>query len=380
MSDTQSTDDVIVINPDGDVLLFTRDECDETVDYDESPKYTKFLLSSKHVALASAYFRAQFSTNWREGRAVTVNGAVELYLSTTEHDSKTMEILLNAIHGSQWQIPHPVSCGRLWKVALATDYFLCREALQTWSLWCCQQLVRLFPTELTDWSWELIYITYIFRWKSLFPHLTQLTQQKCLASAHLGPSPIPKWILEVIFGKRNAYLKQCFDLLDLQIAYLGAQQIHCTFKCNAKKAGALMKYSGQFKTPSTEALSGEEPAVTTSACSPFSFCQAAKEWENPNHNSRTLNTASKVTRSWRPSPRTPRRSPCADESLLGDQLLEHIAQMEEKLNGISHVPEWGLEFKVSDYQTKVMESSRFGNILTPPLYPLSPQQPHFHAI
>jgi hypothetical protein len=77
MSDTQSTDDVIVINPDGDVLLLTRDECDETVDYDESPKYTKFLLSSKHVALASAYFRAQFSTNWREGRAVTVNGVVE---------------------------------------------------------------------------------------------------------------------------------------------------------------------------------------------------------------------------------------------------------------------------------------------------------------
>lgn len=338
--DAPPTDDMSIIDPDGDVLLIIPDKRDPPPDADESPTPTRFLVSSKHLTLASAFFKARFSKNWREGSELAVNGLVKVHLSTTEHDSETMRILLNIIHGRQRQVPFEVTKDRLWKVALATDFFLCHEALQTWGLWCSRRLVTEFPRDFTSSTWEWIFISYVFGWDSLFKHLTVIAQQRSYDATYDGTSPIPKWILDEIYTKRNDYLQQCFDLAYERIAYLASGDERCTFDCDAMKAGALLKYLGKFTIMRLQPPPGTRPNISNSNCSPFLFCRASLEWFNPSHDNRTTSNSSQTHDIYGRPREEPKDPSCAHTSLLGQKLSQHIYQMDERLNGISDIPEW----------------------------------------
>jgi hypothetical protein len=314
------------------------------------------------LTLASAFFKAQFSSNWREGRELGENGTVAVHISTADHDSWTMSILMNMIHGRQRHIPFSVTKERLWKVALATNYFLCHEVMQSWGLWCSRRVLPTLPGEFTSSTWEWIFISYVFGWDSLFQYFTILAQQKVIGSGYSGPSAIPKWIVDEIFNGRNEYLKRCFNLVNQQIDYLTAKKSHCTFDCDAKKAGALMKYLSQSNLVQRVNL-GTQQVSPMFACSPFSFSQATKKWKNPEHDSQNLNNRpSPVENSTNPrrntssssktpphtssSPRYPLNrssqaastTPCAHKSLLGEELTQHIEAMAEQLKGISKIP------------------------------------------
>jgi hypothetical protein len=343
--DAPSTDGISIIDPDGDVLLIIPDKRDPPPDTDESPTPARFLVSSKHLTLASAFFKAQFSTNWRVGSELALNGSVKVHLSSTEHDSETMHILLHIIHGRQRQVPFEVTQDRLWKVALATDFFLCHEALQTWGLWCSRGLVREFPRDFTSSTWEWIFISYVFGWDSLFKHPTKIAQQKSCAAAYDGTSPVPKWILDEIYTKRNDYLQQCFDLAHERVAYLASYDKRCTFDCDAMKAGALLKYLGNFTVMRLQAARGYQPIISNSNCSPFLFCQASRQWLNPAHDNKTTSNSPQNRDIYRRPIQNPKDPSCAHTSLLGDELSQHINQIEKRLNGISDIPEWGSELR-----------------------------------
>jgi hypothetical protein len=234
---------------------------------------------------------------------------------------------------------------RLWKVALATDFFLCHEAVQTWGLWCSRQLIRDFPCDFTSSTWEWIFIPYVFGWDSLFQHLTVVAQQKSHVAAYDGPSPIPKWILDEIYTKRNDYLQKCFDLAHERIAYLAPEEDHCTFDCDAKKAGALLKHLAQFTILRLQAPPGSQPIIANSICSPFLFCRASREWLNPSHGDKATRDSSKTHDIYGQRIQEPPDPACVHTSLLGKELSNHINQMYEQLNGISDIPELGSELR-----------------------------------
>ncbi|KAJ5455743.1 uncharacterized protein N7458_004007 [Penicillium daleae] len=102
---TPSTEETSIVDPDGDVILILPNECGLSPNSSQRPAPTRFKASSKHLTLASAFFKAQFSSNWRKGRELGENGTVAVHISTADHDSWTMSILMNMIHGRQRHIP-----------------------------------------------------------------------------------------------------------------------------------------------------------------------------------------------------------------------------------------------------------------------------------
>lgn len=345
-----------VIDPDGDVLLIVP----APQEAEESPLLSRFLVSSKHLILGSDFFEARLAPNGREARRLEEYGSVKMHLETTAHGPETMHILLSILHGLQPRIPSGFGATGLWKLALATNYFLCYEALQSWGLWYCQQLVPVLPTEFLPSSWKLIFISYVFGHHTLFRHLTKMAQQRATGSIYAGSSPIPKWILQEILGKRDKYLKRCFDLVYERIAYLASPYIHCTRACDTKKAAALMQYVMQFQNPGPLIIHETETAASTSDCSPFLFLEAAKRWINPEHERHAATSplihAADSFDDTRSDVDTPSRasfllpwniavgpfhpledSPCAHKSLLGEELSRHLMQMEEQLQGVEGI-------------------------------------------
>ncbi|KAJ5355278.1 uncharacterized protein N7496_012490 [Penicillium cataractarum] len=345
-----------IIDPDGDVLLIVP----APQETDERPAPSRFLVSSKYLILGCDFFEARFGPNGQDGRDLEEYGSVKIHLETTAHSPETMHILLSIIHGFQPWIPAGFDTIGLWKLALATHYFLCYEALQSWGLWYCQQLVPTLPTEFPPSSWKLIFISYVFGHHTLFRHLTKMAQQRATGSIYAGPSPIPKWILQEILGKRDKYLKRCFDLVYERIAHLASPYIHCTRACDTKKAAALMQYVMQFQHPGPLMICETETVTSSSGCSPFLFFEAAKRWVNPEHESHAsplplVHAADPLndTRSDVDSPpRVPRHfswnntvqsvhplvvPPCTHKDLLGEELSRHLMQMEDQLQGITGI-------------------------------------------
>ncbi|KAJ5864261.1 uncharacterized protein N7529_006177 [Penicillium soppii] len=147
------------LDPDGDVTLYTvnsplvrfnkedkrKDEGgkDEAYEHGASPNVTsnddetmtdklkcpdRFLVSSKHLKLASSFFKAMLSNSWAEGRALTTNGTVEI--PVTDVKPETLMTSLNAIHGRFRRLPLKMTLQELVDVLVFTDFFKCHEAIE----------------------------------------------------------------------------------------------------------------------------------------------------------------------------------------------------------------------------------------------------------
>ena len=304
-----SAEEVHAVDPDGDALLIVpRTKTSEaSVDGDEDSIH--FLVSSKHLTLASAYSKALFSAEWRHGQQLSTCGSVPLRLKNTSHDSETMRIILNVVHGRQRQVPFTVSEKLLLKVALATDYFMCGEAMQAWGLYCTKELVGQFPSTYSSRTWTWIFISYVFGWDSFFRHLTKLVQQSSTEDAYSGSLPIPKWIPDQIFAKRREYLEQVFELIDARLEEPLSPTDICNESCDALKAGTLRKYVRKHQQRSIQD-------------SPLSFVSAIRTWKNPEHLG--------MSRSY--------HIPCASGGLLGLMLETHLDSLSATLSGIEGLP------------------------------------------
>ncbi|RYP62552.1 hypothetical protein DL771_009682 [Monosporascus sp. 5C6A] len=87
----------------------------------------QFRLSSRHLVLASPFFKKALGGPWKEGHSVTSDGC--RYIHTEEWDPNALLVLMQIIHGRNWGIPRSVSLEMLAKIAVLVDYYKCHEAL-----------------------------------------------------------------------------------------------------------------------------------------------------------------------------------------------------------------------------------------------------------
>jgi len=81
-------------------------------------------LSSRHLALASRYFKAAFE-RWIDGPPYLLNAE--------DWDTEALLILMNIIHGRTWSVPRSVDLEKLAKIAVLVDHYMCYEAVDLFS-------------------------------------------------------------------------------------------------------------------------------------------------------------------------------------------------------------------------------------------------------
>ncbi|KAE9580331.1 hypothetical protein CGMCC3_g3897 [Colletotrichum fructicola] len=109
------------------------------------PPPCRFLLSSRHLMLASSIFNKKLSGPWKESLKDPVERV--RHIETTEWDVDALLILFQIIHGKHSHVPRFVDLEMLAKIATLVDYYDCHEAVQLYGDMWIDGIKNDLPTQ-----------------------------------------------------------------------------------------------------------------------------------------------------------------------------------------------------------------------------------------
>ncbi|EQB48386.1 hypothetical protein CGLO_12408 [Colletotrichum gloeosporioides Cg-14] len=157
------------------------------------PVLCRFLLSSRHLMLASSIFNKQLSGPWKESHKDPVERMRRI--NTTEWHLDALLILFQIIHGKNSHVPRFVDLEMLSKIATLVDYYDCHEAVQLYGdIWIDgikDNIPNQCNRELVLW----MLVSWVFSKEKIF---NQVTRTAILDSKGPVPTlglPIPQFII-----------------------------------------------------------------------------------------------------------------------------------------------------------------------------------------
>lgn len=137
---------------------------------------TKMRVSSKHLILASKYFRTNLTSSWQEGQQLKSKGFVVMRVTCS--NLQALLILLNIIHCRNREVPRSVDLELLCEIAVLVDYYGFHEATEAFSEIWINKIECLIPEtaahddthirKLTEYIW----ISIVFNDSALFKKVT----------------------------------------------------------------------------------------------------------------------------------------------------------------------------------------------------------------
>lgn len=89
----------------------------------------RFRVSSKHLVLASPYFRAMLQGFWKE----TTPTDSLLTVDASDWHVEALQIMLDVIHGHGHKVPRHISLDLFAQIAVVVDYYKCHDAVKFFS-------------------------------------------------------------------------------------------------------------------------------------------------------------------------------------------------------------------------------------------------------
>lgn len=153
----------------------------------------RFRLSSRHLILASPYFRAMLTGPWEENCSRTGS----MYTTTaSDWDEEALTILMDIIHGHSEKIPRSISLELLAKIAVLVDYYKCHKIVKfysdTWikgstGLEGTTVLPRKHSRDLVLW----LFTSWVFAQQETFHILTLVAAKTCRGPLRTLGLPFP---------------------------------------------------------------------------------------------------------------------------------------------------------------------------------------------
>ncbi|KAI2618683.1 hypothetical protein GGS26DRAFT_574135 [Hypomontagnella submonticulosa] len=103
----------------------------------------RYLLSSRHLIMASEYFQRLLKGPWKEANSTDADG--RRTIQAEDWDPDALLILMYVIHGRNNRVPRSPGLEMLAKVAVLVDYYRCHEAVQVHKYFWYLRLNELVP-------------------------------------------------------------------------------------------------------------------------------------------------------------------------------------------------------------------------------------------
>lgn len=215
-------------------------------------------LSSRHLALASVYFRKMFSGLWKDGHQLRANHQCQI----TEEGwaLEPFLVLMYIIHGRTREVPREITLDMLAEIATLVDYYQCSEAVgiisEVWINQLGKELPSSFSRDVILWIW----ISIVFRQPDIFNSMTKVAQQQSRAPIQAQGLPIQQAIIgkcssttklfisrlqltrraDKIEEERQELIHRIVTFLhDLLADFLKGGRHTCSYGCNCTLVGAL---------------------------------------------------------------------------------------------------------------------------------------------
>lgn len=176
----------------------------------EAEASVRFLVSSRHLILASPVFAAMLSisSGWSESQ----KDADGLYqIGAEDWDETALSIVLNVLHGQHRKVPETVALEMLAKIAIIVDYYQVHEAVvlasRTWL--SALKLVKL-PTECDRDLCLWLTVASVFTDTKLFKSLTRVAiLQSWEGMKFPAGLPIPSAVNGEYHGRITSLFRPC---------------------------------------------------------------------------------------------------------------------------------------------------------------------------
>lgn len=163
----------------------------------ELESVSRFLVSSKHLALASPVFKAAIQCGDTQSHVSRQESPVKVPLFYD--DSDALLVLLRLIHGQFRQVPREVDLGTLTQITILVDKY---ELLETTYLLVDEWLsgvTNSIPSEINDNLRRWIFIADIFQEETISRRVKQVAGFRSEGSLKAAGLPIPRQILGMAF-------------------------------------------------------------------------------------------------------------------------------------------------------------------------------------
>ncbi|KAG6355894.1 hypothetical protein INS49_015278 [Diaporthe citri] len=166
----------------------------------------RFRLSSRHLILASPYFRAMLTGPWEEnssrsGSMYTINAC--------DWDEEALTVLMNIIHGHSERIPRSMSLELLAKIAVLVDYYKCHKIVKfysdTWTTGIYDE--NDLPRKYTRNFMLRLFTSCVFAQHDMFHFLTLFAVRETRGPLRTLGLPFPDGLIEKIDDTRMAIVE-----------------------------------------------------------------------------------------------------------------------------------------------------------------------------
>ncbi|TVY46829.1 hypothetical protein LOCC1_G003391 [Lachnellula occidentalis] len=230
-------------------------------------EHIHFLVSSKHMKMASSVFKAMLSGPFNEGETLAATGKVEI--SLPEDDPVAFTILMNIIHHRSRAVPRKITLKSLVAVAILTDKYEFHQDVETYGeIWLKALKLAVEVSDLSVYdvfSW--LSVAWVFRRQASENHLSRLIKEIVLnrtwdddddprLEAFAEGFPLlPQRLIETLQQQRQTAIGEALNIVEIVAMSFKGPSVQCVNEdpqCDAIALGNFLKFAmeiGVFPAP-----------------------------------------------------------------------------------------------------------------------------------
>ncbi|KAI0812021.1 hypothetical protein GGR55DRAFT_608505 [Xylaria sp. FL0064] len=202
------------------------------------PKKYVFKASSKHLILASDYFKKMLGGQWKESTTIHEDGLRHSVLENFNVDA--VALVLRVIHGKVLGMPRNLPLELLLEIARVVDYLGCFEVMSFYTSTWVRHIESEIPVKSTVKLLHWICIAAIFRENAVFKRCTRTVMIESRTEIPSLGLPVLGMISDEINRRRICFLTQIIQTI-YNVKESITKKINCSFDCDAYLVGVLTK-------------------------------------------------------------------------------------------------------------------------------------------
>lgn len=196
-------------------------------------------VSSKHLVLASPYFKRNLGSGMLESHILSSQGHVEFRMDI--EDLEAMLIVMNIVHGRTRQVPRHIDLDMLTRVAVLVDYLECHEVIELFSDRWIDDLKGGITTTYSEALIQWLCISLIFRKACQFKAVTHTAIRQTKGPIDTLGLPIR----ESVVGERSNSSPRSRLILTYILRQNQPPAVRCTRPASFGSRGSLERPSAR---------------------------------------------------------------------------------------------------------------------------------------
>ncbi|KAI0434271.1 hypothetical protein F5Y09DRAFT_266096 [Xylaria sp. FL1042] len=202
------------------------------------PEKWTFKVSSKHLTLASGYFKTMLDGPWHEANKVQEDGLRHFVVE--DFNLEAFSIVLSIIHGKNSRVPLTVKLELLLEISRVVNHLRCSEAMSSYTVTWTRHLEPSIPVKCTIKLLHWISIAAIFQEHAIFHRCTRTAIIQSRSNIFSLGLPALASVRDEINRRRILILDMIFRTI-YNLKDNMTEKTLCSFDCDAFLVGVLTK-------------------------------------------------------------------------------------------------------------------------------------------